>query len=181
MRIIDCRVLWCEVKKISQKDQEAIVFTHGDCKQENDQLVELYACKRYCKILQEGPPDHFFIHDSNDGNDYVNGGEKEMVEIPAIVHANTNSTGSALTEIVSQLQNQGFFIDDNNLSVPYQRIYLMRWRGHLIQMEVLESWLISPLLPVGILLGVGGFNNNITLTFYFTLIEVFVMFLKGIL
>ena len=73
MRIIDCHVIRCEVKKISRRDQEAIVFTHDDYKMDNGLLVELYACKRYCKILQEGPPDQFFIGDSNVGNNNNNG------------------------------------------------------------------------------------------------------------
>ena len=61
MHIIECHVIQCEVKKISQKAQEAIVFTHSGYKQENGQLVELYACKRYYKVLQEGLPDQFLF------------------------------------------------------------------------------------------------------------------------
>ena len=118
MRIIDCRVIRCEVKKISRRDQEAIVFTHDDYKEENGLLVELYACQRYCKILQEGPPDQFFIGGSNDGDENVNGQAEGEVELPDIVHKNANSGSTALNEIISQMRNQGFFVDDDNLPVP---------------------------------------------------------------
>ena len=33
--IINCHLLWCELKKISRKDQGAIVFTHSDHKEKN--------------------------------------------------------------------------------------------------------------------------------------------------
>ena len=118
MRIIDCHVIQCEVKNISRKDQEAIVFTHGDYKEENGTLVELYACKRYCKILQEGPPDQFFIGDSNDGGENINGGIQGEIELPEIVRHHANSSGTALNEIISQMRSQGFFVDDDNLPVP---------------------------------------------------------------
>lgn len=117
MRIIDCRVIRLEVKKISRKDQEAIVFTHSDYKEENGLLVELYACKRYCKILQEGPPDQFFIADSNDDVENVNRDAEGEVELPDIVRNSANSGGTALNEIISQMRSEGFFVDDDNLPV----------------------------------------------------------------
>ena len=69
------------------------------------------------KILQEGPPDQFFIGDSNDGDENVNGQAEGEVELPDIVHKNANSGGTALNEIISQMRNQCFFVDDNNLPV----------------------------------------------------------------
>ena len=106
-----------EVKKISQKDQEAIVFTQSEYKEEKGLLVELYAFKRYCKILQEGPPDQFFIADSNEDVENVNREAEGEAELPEIVRNNTNSGATALNEIISQMRSEGFFIDDDNLPV----------------------------------------------------------------
>ncbi len=118
MHIIDCEVIRLEVKKVSRKDQEAIVFTHSDYKEENDLLVKLYACKQYCKVLQEGHPDQFFIGDSNDGDGNGNGQAEGEVELPdTIMHNNANSSGTTLNENISQMQSQCFFVDDNNLPV----------------------------------------------------------------
>ena len=117
MCIINCHVILCEVKKISRRDQEAIAFTHYDYKEENGLLVELYVYKWYCKILQEGPPDQFFIGDSSDGNDNINGDVDGEIELPEIVRHHTNSRGTALNEILSQMRSQGFFVNDNSLPV----------------------------------------------------------------
>ena len=61
------------------------MFTHCDYKEYNGLLVELYTCKQYCKILQEGPPDQFFIGDSSDGNDNINGDIEGEIELSEIV------------------------------------------------------------------------------------------------
>ena len=81
-------------------------------------MVELYACRRYCKGLQEGPPNQFFIRDLNDDSEYVNGGVEEALRIPAIININSNNSELELTKIVYKLRNQGFFIDNDNIPVP---------------------------------------------------------------
>ena len=57
-----------------------IIQYHGNYKEENGLLVEIYAYKQYCKIHQEGPPDQLFIDDSNDGNENVSEEVSEEVE-----------------------------------------------------------------------------------------------------
>ena len=57
------------------------MFTHSDYKEKNGAVVKLYACKQYCKILKEGPPDQFFNDDSNDGADNTNGEAEWEVEL----------------------------------------------------------------------------------------------------
>ena len=81
-------------------------------------MVELNACKQYCKILQEGHPDQFFIGDPNDADENVNREAEGEVEVPEIVLNNTNSSATALNEIISQMQSKGFFVDNGNLTVP---------------------------------------------------------------
>ena len=85
MCIIDCRVIWCEDKKILQRDQEAILFTHSDYKEENGLLFQTYDCKQYYKILQEVPTGQFFIdglNDDDDENMNQDQDQGEEVELP---------------------------------------------------------------------------------------------------
>ena len=39
-----------------------------------------------------------------------------------MIYANSNSSRSALTKIVSQLQNQGFFVDDDYILVVLENL-----------------------------------------------------------
>ena len=48
------------MKKISRKDQLALVVTHDDFKDANGSLQELHAVKKYFSINEEGDPGLFF-------------------------------------------------------------------------------------------------------------------------
>ena len=48
------------MKKISRKDQLALVVTHDDFKDANGNLQELHAIKKHFSIKEEGDPDLFF-------------------------------------------------------------------------------------------------------------------------
>ena len=48
------------MKKISRKDQLALVVTHDDFKDANDNLQELHAIKKHFSIQEEGDADMFF-------------------------------------------------------------------------------------------------------------------------
>ena len=78
---IDCCVKQSGVKKISWNDQEVIIFTRSDYKDDNSILVELYACQRYCNVLQGSPPDKFLSSNLKNINE-----ESEEIEIPEIAH-----------------------------------------------------------------------------------------------
>lgn len=118
MRLIDCWVIRREVKKISRKDQEAIVFSHNDYVDDDGTLIELHAVIRFCKILQEGPPAQFFVDNSSDVEDDSRQPlEQGQLEIPREAHLATNSR-TALADIIVELRNQGFSIDDDNAPAP---------------------------------------------------------------
>jgi hypothetical protein len=55
----DLVVLRQEIKKISKKDQMAIIMTHNDFRADGES-IELYAHSRFCTIIREGDPDLFF-------------------------------------------------------------------------------------------------------------------------
>ena len=59
-RLEDCQTVRQEVKKISCKDQLALVLTHDDFKYANGNLQELHAIKKHFSIQEEGDPDLFF-------------------------------------------------------------------------------------------------------------------------
>ena len=97
-------------------------------------MVELYTCKWSCKILQECPRGQFFVGDSNDDDENINREVEGEVEVPENVRNNANSSGTAINEIIAQMQSKGYFVNDDNLPVP-ERIFLMQLQSHLVPMK----------------------------------------------
>ena len=56
-RLVGCRVLRQEVKRISCKDQLSLVVTHEDFKDADGNLEELHVVKKHFTIQHEGDPD----------------------------------------------------------------------------------------------------------------------------
>lgn len=72
-----------EDKTVSKKQQACIIMRHDDF--DDGQL--LHAVTRYCKVVEEGPREHFFNDVSQDGVEgggavAVEGGENGRMEIP---------------------------------------------------------------------------------------------------
>ena len=64
----NCITLCQDVKKIKRKEQLSLIVTHNDFKDDNGELLELYAVKRHFKVENEGDPDYFFDGVAKDDN-----------------------------------------------------------------------------------------------------------------
>jgi len=63
----NCTVLRQEVKRISGRNQLAIVVRHPEF-MDGDSPIELYASKRWFRIQEEGPADFFFTAPNDTNN-----------------------------------------------------------------------------------------------------------------
>ena len=64
----NCIALHQDVKKIKQKEQLSLVVTHNDFKDDDGELLELYAVKKHFKVEMERDPDYFFDEVAKDDN-----------------------------------------------------------------------------------------------------------------
>ena len=69
-RLVGCRVLRQEVKRISCKDQLSLVVTHEDFQDADGNLEELHAVKKHFTIQHEGDPDFFSTNRKNNNNSH---------------------------------------------------------------------------------------------------------------
>ena len=114
-RLNDLKVIREETKVVNNKQQECYIFVHPDMVDDDGNKVELYATKRYCKIISEGPPEKFFGTDelvldeegSREEDEDVDRSMPEMV--PAIL-----GRGNILHEDVSTLRGEVEIDDDND-------------------------------------------------------------------
>ena len=65
----NCTTLHQDVKKIRQKEQVSLIMTHNDFKDDDGELLELYAVKKHFKVETEGDPDYFFDEVATDDNE----------------------------------------------------------------------------------------------------------------
>ena len=107
----DCKTIWQELKKVSQRDQLIIVVHHEDFKTDAGDFIDLYTVKQYWKVQKAGNVDlHFDTVPTNEGGEQ---GE-EMVPLPAAVDNYINvdrvNTIEALQDVVK--------VDDDNELAP---------------------------------------------------------------
>ena len=57
-RLEDAIIIRREIKSINCREQEEIVFCHDNF---ND--IELYASQGFCRVVEEGPPLDYYVHD----------------------------------------------------------------------------------------------------------------------
>ena len=110
-RLSDCKSIWQELKKVSQRDQLVTVVHHTDFKMEAGDFIDLYAVKRYWKVQKAGNVDlRFDAVPTNEGGEQ---GE-EMVPLPAAVDDYINcdrvNTIEALQDVIE--------VDDDNDLAP---------------------------------------------------------------
>ena len=59
-RLEGMRALRTEVKRVRRKNQKCVVFASDEVTDDNGEPVELYACGRFVKVTEEGPPELYF-------------------------------------------------------------------------------------------------------------------------
>ena len=104
-RLEGMRALRTEVKKVRRKEQKCIIFTSNKVTDDNSEPIELYACGRFVKITEEGPPELFFDARSKPretGEEDENG----------IAYDDNNSTGTG--------NNDNDLSDDEKQEMPDQ-------------------------------------------------------------
>ena len=77
----NCITLLQDVKKIKQKEQLSLIMTHNDFKDDDGEMLELYAVKKYFKVKMEGDPDNFFDEVAKDDNK-----EPEEEVLPQVIN-----------------------------------------------------------------------------------------------
>ena len=103
-----------EVKKITQKDQLAIVLTHPGF-MVGGQLIELHAVKRYIKVTQEGDPELFFdavVPVEENEND-----KHELETVPEVIQEMLKAWGSFGADKIALAQGV-VTLDDDNEPLP---------------------------------------------------------------
>ena len=114
-RLDNLKVVREETKVVSNKQQECYIFVHPDMVDDDGNKVELYATKRYCKIISEGPPEKLFGRDELVLDEEGSRKEDEDVDrsmpemFPTIL-----GRGNILHEDVSTLRGEVEIDDDND-------------------------------------------------------------------
>ena len=109
MRFTNFKVLRLERKTVSRCSQECIVFlppTFPD--------VEFYAVRRYCKVTREGPIEHAFGFEEEEG-----GREEAELQKAHEMANNIERRGVLKDADFIEVRSEGeISIDDDNLPVP---------------------------------------------------------------
>ena len=109
----NCITLHQGVKKIKWKEQLSLVVTHNDFKDDDGELLELYAVKKHLKVEMEGDPDYFFDEATKDDTEQP---EKEVLpeviddEVMGVKDHGPQNLAAALNGVVD--------IDDDNNPAP---------------------------------------------------------------
>ena len=105
-RLEGCTTIRQEVKHINRRDQLSLVVTHNDFHNDEGNLHELHAVKRYFTVEEEGDPDLFF-----DAAALGQEPEGQQVLLPPVVDADVNGVNhgganeliAALTGVVEKM------------------------------------------------------------------------------
>jgi hypothetical protein len=116
LRLSDLRIVCLDVKKIGKKDKEVVVFTSDEVKNENNELLELYAAKRFVKVLTEGPSGGFF-NALPPKLPFDSGTESEAEELPSHIVALIKNGRNADAEDIKLIEGS-VPIDDDRLPAP---------------------------------------------------------------
>ena len=109
-RLENCIEYRQEVRNVKNKNQVVILFRHGD---HEDQ--ELYAVKRWVKVVTEGAAEHIFRDEDEENPTTDNPNEKEAEG--AVIDDNVFRAGGH-AEDIALVRAQGLDVDDDNLPAP---------------------------------------------------------------
>ena len=109
----NCITLRRDVKKIKQKEQLSLIVTHNDFKDDDGELLELYAVKRHLKVENEGDPDYFFNGVAKDDNEQA---EEEV--FPHMIDDEVMAVNDGVPQNLAAALNGVVYIDDNNERAP---------------------------------------------------------------
>ena len=112
-RLENCITLCQDVKKIKQKEQLSLIVTHNDFKDDNGELLELYAVKRHFKVENEGDPDYFFDAVAKDDNEQA---EEEV--LPQVINDEVMGVNDGGPQNLAVALNEVVDIDDDNEPAP---------------------------------------------------------------
>ena len=102
-----------DVKKIKQKDQLPLIVTHNDFKDDDGELLELYAVKKHFKVKMEGDPDYFFDEVTKDDT-----GQPEDEVLPQVIDDEVMGVNDGGPQNLAAALNGVVEIDDDNDPAP---------------------------------------------------------------
>ena len=109
-----------EEKKVNRRDQSCVVYRH-------DQFDgrELHSVVRFCRVEEEGHPDHFFYRNDDenkeDGDDKEKGDRNNEIsedEIPAVPLPEAVRHMGNSAEDIALVRAMGLMVDDDNEPAP---------------------------------------------------------------
>ena len=109
----NCITLRQDVKKIKQKEQLSLIMTHNDFKDDNSELLQLYAVKRHFKVENEGDPDYFFDGVAKDDNEQA---EEEV--LPQVIDDEVMGVNDGGPQNLAVALNGVVDIDNDNKPAP---------------------------------------------------------------
>ena len=112
-RLENCITLYQDVKKIKRKEQLSFVVTHNDFKDDDGELLELYAVKKHFKVEMEGDPDNFFDEVTKDDTE-----QPEEEVLPQAIDDEVMDVNDGGPQNLAAALNGVVDIDDNNDPVP---------------------------------------------------------------
>ena len=115
-RLPNCAVVRRETRKVNRREQVVVILHHNDFKTNDGEFEEIYAVPRWCKIVEEGPSENFFIDESEVDVSNVNNELNEGTEAPPIVNS-INVRGSVVDSDIVQMRGE-IHVDDDNAPAP---------------------------------------------------------------
>ena len=110
-RLENCLAYKQEIKTVNKKNQLVILLRHDD-----HPNVELYAVKRWVKVITEGAPEHVFVEEDSDNESNVVNNDTAEGEDAPIDNIVFRSGGQA--EDIALVRAMGLDVDDDNLPAP---------------------------------------------------------------
>ena len=109
LKISDLIAIRQEVRRVRRKEQMCIIFRHPYWENQ-----EIYCCKRWVRVLQEGHQDHLFDPPSLTVDDLrTPNTEEEGIDIPVEVFRS-----NASAEDIANVRRLGLDVDDDNEPAP---------------------------------------------------------------
>ena len=116
-RLPNCAVVRQESRKVNRREQFVVILNHEDFKTSDGEFEEIYTVPRWCKIVEEGPSENYFIDGSEVANSTgINIELNEESEAPAIVNS-INVRGGVVDSDLVQMKGE-IYIDDDNAPAP---------------------------------------------------------------
>ena len=102
-----------DVKKIKQKEQLSLVMTHINFRDDDSELLELYAVKKHFKVGMEGDPDYFFDEVAKNDNE-----QPEEEVLPQIIDDEVMGVNDGGPQNLAAALNGVVDINDDNEPAP---------------------------------------------------------------